>query len=353
VSSIVLQRLARVSMLGIDVDARTDLADEPCLEAEDLGRLLEYERPRAARQLVRRLIENARLSARSPRCVATENSADNSMVVATDQRPADVFVVEQHGQVGTVVRTTEQLWLTERACLLVATASDTDRAWQVREALVDFFVHVRRERIGASGAALTQAQALVDEARAIREDVARQLELDKRVRQLEQRRERRPLAATPTSIDGATLEASLNALLEQMADDAEISIPDIAKALELDLDEGLSKKLGILLARIGWAPTRRLRVSGERHRMYHRPAVSPLEALAAVVVPVLEQHPEGLTTTELLATAGAAIDAARGRRTLAMPLGKELARLVAGGYPIEHGWSHGHVSRWRLKARTA
>jgi hypothetical protein len=60
--AIVLRRFARVNLLGLDIDARTDLADEPVIEAEDLGKLLEYQRPRDCRDLVRRLIDRGRLS---------------------------------------------------------------------------------------------------------------------------------------------------------------------------------------------------------------------------------------------------------------------------------------------------
>jgi len=172
-------------MLGIDVDARLDIADEPCIEAEDLGRLLEYGRPRDCRDLVRRIVDAGRLSRTARRSTAPQNSADNSTFRETN-RPADVFAVEVIEQHGVRPGTTEQLWLTERAALLVATASDTERAWQVRTALVDFFIAYRNERRTGGDDARLDARAMLDEARAIRDDVARMLQLDGRVRTLEQ-----------------------------------------------------------------------------------------------------------------------------------------------------------------------
>lgn len=149
-SNLVLQHITRVSMLGMDLDARTDLADEPCIEAETLGVLLEYKRPRVCRELVRRLVDDGRLSCTAPHGTAPQNSADNSGLSSAEHRAVDVYPVEVIEPHGVRLGTTEQLWLTERACLLVATASETDRAWQVRTALVDFFLACRRERTNAS-----------------------------------------------------------------------------------------------------------------------------------------------------------------------------------------------------------
>jgi hypothetical protein len=173
-----MQRFARVPMLGINIDARLDIANEPCIEAEDLGRLLEYGRPRDCRDLVRRLLDAKRLSRTARSCTAPQNSADNSTVVQTN-RSADVFAVEVIEQHGVRAGTTEQLWLTERAALLVATASDTERAWQVRTALVDFFVAYRKQGV-------VEVRAMLEEMRALRADIGAQLALDGRVRTLEQ-----------------------------------------------------------------------------------------------------------------------------------------------------------------------
>jgi hypothetical protein len=250
VSSTVMQRFARVSMLGIDVEARTDLADEPCVEAEDLGRLLEYKDYHMCRRLVRRLLDDGRLSRTAFHSGSPQNSADNSGLSVATQRPTDVFVVHVDGQLGVRPGTIEQLWLTERACLLVATASDTDRAWQVREALVDFFVQARKQRAGGDHRVLDEARAMVDEARAIRADVARQLDLDKRVRQLEARR-------------GEAVEVQLPLPLSQMRNPG-LRIPaaelvdELARALAASGRPSLKTKDALLvrpeLARFGATP---------------------------------------------------------------------------------------------------
>lgn len=130
-----------ITILDTPIDARLDLGDTPRIEAESLGILLEYDRPRKCRELVRRMLDEKRLSWLSPHGGATENSANNS------GWSGDVFIEEHHGQVGAAIRDTEKLWLSERACLLVATASETERAWQVRTALVDFFMEHRQTHI--------------------------------------------------------------------------------------------------------------------------------------------------------------------------------------------------------------
>lgn len=279
-NSIVLQHICRAKILGIDIDTRLNIADEPLLEAEQLGQLLEYKRHRKCRELVQRLVDDGRLSCTAPRRGAPQNSADNSQSVGTDHPPADVYAVEVIEPHGVRFGTTEQLWLTERACLLVATASETERAWQVRTALVDFFLAYRRQGLrngtveNSSMAGLElirdEVRQLVDEARAIEQRVVHSMAIDTRLRALEARQPRQPPQQP-----------------------------------------------------------------------------SPTDALRAVVLHVLAEHPNGLTTSELLDIARDDIDAARGRTTTAMPLGREIGRMPE----IERRWRHGHVSVWALKHR--
>ncbi|MBK9263077.1 MAG: hypothetical protein IPM54_25145 [Polyangiaceae bacterium] len=163
------------------------------------------------------------------------------------------------------------IWLSPTAAIELAIAAGTPEAdeWR-REQMAKL---VKPAPGNDSKAMLAKSQQMLDEALALHQDIARQLELDKRVRQLEQRRERKPRTTLSTgAIDGASLEASLKALLDQTGHDAGITIPDIARALEFELDDGLSKRLGILLARAGWVPTHRVRVNGTQQRVY-RPGI--------------------------------------------------------------------------------
>ena len=92
-NALVLQRFVRVPLLGIEVDFRLNIADEPLLEAEQLGVLLEYKRPRKCRELVQRLVDDGRLSRTAPHGGAPQNSPDNSMFRETDRPVAYVYSV--------------------------------------------------------------------------------------------------------------------------------------------------------------------------------------------------------------------------------------------------------------------
>lgn len=203
-NDLVLQRFCRIELLGVEVEARLDLADEPVIEAGSLGQLLEYKDSWRCRQLVRRLLDDGRLSGRSSHGESTDNSAENSGFSENKTglryqtranfdafKTEDVFVETVHEQVGAVVRDVEKLWLTERACLLVATASETERAWQVRTALVDFFLAFRRDQ-AVSGASTNEVCALRQEVADLRTEMVRHFGIDARLRKLEQKRGRAP-----------------------------------------------------------------------------------------------------------------------------------------------------------------
>lgn len=283
---LILQRFCRIDLLGIEVEARLDLAEEPVIEAESLGTLLEYQRSRDCRDLVRRLLDRGRLSWRSRSSTATGNSAENSGLTAevlpSDQRPGapvDVFVLTEREQVGTVVRDVDKLWLTERACLLVATASETDRAWQVRSALVDFFLAYRRANSGAASSTVVhemralreELRTLVDEVRGLRADIVQQLDIDARVRKLEARRERTPPAPPKLVRDPhAAFVLAVERFLGSLPRDTEVCIQDVLRSLELEFTEARARRIGIMLARLGWTCVRRARTDGGHVRVYQR-----------------------------------------------------------------------------------
>jgi DNA-binding HxlR family transcriptional regulator len=284
--TLVLQRFARVSLLGIEVEARIDLADEPVIEAGDLGRLLEYKESYKCRELVRRLVKDGRLSGRYSHGGSTEKSADNSglshtaLVSVATRGTSDVFVVTEREQVGTVVRDVDKLWLTERACLLVATASETERAWQVRTALVDFFMEHRRERTNPTAlsstvvhevlAARDEMRKLADEVRAVEARVVQTMALDERLRNLEQKpgRKRREVVEAPVRSE-TSIETAVKRFLERVPLDSEVTIDQIANATNVAVNPLNERKIGMILSRLGWI-SRRTRCEGRQIRIYRR-----------------------------------------------------------------------------------
>lgn len=154
------------TLLGTPLEARLLPGDEPRIEAETLGQLLGYDRPRKARELVKRMLAEGRMNAN------------------------DVCPTVGQSLLPTIGRPPEQLWLSERAMLLVAAASETERAWQVRTALVDFFLTFRR----GGGPHARDEGAVLAEVRALRAEVG----------ELRQRRSPRTKASMQTELDFAT-----------------------------------------------------------------------------------------------------------------------------------------------------
>ncbi len=185
-----------------------------------------------------------------------------------------MFVVTEREQVGTVVRDVDKLWLTERACLLVATASETERAWQVRTALVDFFLACRRERANPTGLSSTvvhEALAARDEVRQLHADITAKLDLDARVRKLETRHGRSPTPSMAPKVPldpRSAFDVSVRELLGKLRRDEEISIPEILQSLGLEFADWRARRIGLQLSHFGWVSVRRERRNCGQVRVY-------------------------------------------------------------------------------------
>lgn len=200
-NALVLQNFTRVSLLGLDIDMHTNIADEPVIEAKDLGRLLEYKDSRKCRDLVRNLVSAGKIVPYGGSFGTPQNSAEIDVSVRPNHDRPKVYAVNTIETHGVRPGTTEQLWMPVETCVLVATASETAKAWEVSVALVRFFFtyNDRSNPRGLSSAVAREVLAARDEMRALRADIVQQLDIDARVRKLEARRERTPppLRASP------------------------------------------------------------------------------------------------------------------------------------------------------------